>query len=155
MATGPAVFRYVCLWIPLLAALAEVSRARAQSAADAGRPIIRNFSPRDYEAHNQVFAMTEAPNGLFYFGVYANILEFDGRTWRKIGVNTSWVRVLAPAPDGSIYVGATDEIGVCRPDPNGLTGFTSLQRLLPDRVKPFGAVWSTVWHDDAAWFSAG
>lgn len=127
----------------------------APDPAEAGRPVIRNFTPRDYQAHNQVFTMAEAPSGLLYFAVYGAVLEFDGRTFRKIPVPTSWLRGLAAAPDGSIYVGATDELGVCAPAADGLPGYRSLLSLVPAKHLPVGSVWSNVWHDDAAWFATG
>jgi signal transduction histidine kinase/CheY-like chemotaxis protein len=127
--------------------------ARDPSPREAGRPVIRNFAPRDYEAHNQVFFLTEGANGLMYFAVYGNVLEFDGQTWRKIPVPTSWVRGLA-ATDAGIHVAATDEFGLCQPGPDGLPVYQSWVSRLPARLAPVGPVWSTVVHEDAVWFSA-
>ncbi len=138
-----------------LAALPHGSTADAAESAEAGRPVIRNFTPRDYQGHNQVFTVAEAPSGLLYFAVYGAVLEFDGRTFRQIVVPSSWLRSLAVAPDGSVYVGASDELGVCACGPNGLPVYRSLLPLLPERLRPLGAVWSVVWHENAAWFVTG
>lgn len=127
--------------------------ARDPSPREAGRPVIRNFAPRDYEAHNQVFFLTEGANGLMYFAVYGNVLEFDGQTWRKISVPTSWVRGLQ-ATDAGIHVAATDELGICLPGPDGLPVYQSWVSRLPARLAPVGPVWSTVAHEGAVWFSA-
>jgi signal transduction histidine kinase/DNA-binding NarL/FixJ family response regulator len=134
--------------------LATATLLSAAPPREEGRPVVRNFLPRDFEAHNQVFTLCESADGLFYFGVYGNVLEFDGRTWRKIPVPTSWIRALQAMPDGSVYVGATDQIGVCQPGADGRLGFTSLLRLVPERLKPLGPVWSLVEHEGAVWFLA-
>jgi signal transduction histidine kinase/DNA-binding response OmpR family regulator len=129
--------------------------AAGANPGEAGRPIVRTFPPGDYGGHNQVFTMAEAPNGLFYFAVYALVLEFDGRTWNKIPVHTSWIRTLTPSPDGTIHVGGTDELGVVRPGPDGLPAYESWLSRVPERLKPFGPVWFATWYQDAIWFATG
>ncbi len=144
----------VWLAIALSSFLALVS-TRAATDAERGRPVIRNFPPREYQAHNQVFTVTEGATGLIYFGVYGVVMEYDGRAFRKIPVPTSWVRGLAPGPDGAIYVSASDEFGVCTPGPDGLPIYRSYVSKLEARHRPVGVVWSVTWHDGAAWFAAG
>jgi signal transduction histidine kinase/DNA-binding response OmpR family regulator len=144
-----------CALLTLAFSLVSSGSIAAAESSEAGRPVIRNFTPRDYQGHNQVFTVAEAPSGLLYFAVYGAVLEFDGRTFRRIVVPSSWLRSLAVAPDGSIYVGASDELGVCEPGPNGLPVYRSFLPLLPERLRPLGGVWSAVWHENAAWFVTG
>lgn len=127
----------------------------AMDSSEQGRPVIRNFTPRDYQAHNQVFTVVEGSTGLMYFGIYGVVMEYDGRSFRKIAVPTSWIRGLAAAPDGSIYVAASDEFGVCVPGRDGLPVYRSLTDRLETKHRPIGNVWSVTWHDGAAWFATG
>src|SRR5690606_9173257 len=121
--------------------------------SEAGRPVIRNFTQRDYNGHHQVFALAQGPNGLMYFSVFAQVLEFDGHDWRRISVPTSWIRGLAAAPDGRIFVAGTDEVGFIAPGPDGLPAYQSLRSKIPAGQQPLGNVWRTAWHDGAAWFA--
>lgn len=136
-----------------LGLLAASGAAQPAASAEAGRPVVRNFLPQDYEGHNQVFFLAEGTNGFMYAAVYGQVGEFDGRTWRRIPVSTSWIRCLAAAPDGGILVAATDQLGVCRPGPDGATRFESWLSRLPPRLQPTGPLWNVVWHDNAAWFA--
>jgi signal transduction histidine kinase/CheY-like chemotaxis protein len=136
-----------------LGLLAAPGTAQPAVSAEAGRPVVRNFHPQDYEGHNQVFFLTEGASGFIYVAVYGQLGEFDGRTWRRIPVSTSWIRGLAAAPEGGILVAATDQLGVCRPGPDGATRFESWLSRLPARLQPTGPVWAVVWHDGAAWFA--
>jgi signal transduction histidine kinase/CheY-like chemotaxis protein len=135
--------------------LASGLRTHAADDSERGRPVIRNFPPREYQAHNQVFALTEGPSGLIYFGIYGVVIEYDGRIFRKIPVPTAWIRGLAAGPDGGIYVAGSDQFGVCVPGPDGLPVFRSYLARLEPRYRPVGNVWGVTWHDGAAWFAAG
>jgi len=139
--------------LALLAGLTASGAEPAAAAAEAGRPVVRNFQPQDYQGHNQVFHLTEGANGFIYVAVYGQVGEFDGHTWRRIPVSTSWIRSLAADPAGVLNVAATDQLGVCRPGPDGALQFESWLPRLPERLRPPGPVWSVVWHDGAAWYA--
>jgi signal transduction histidine kinase/CheY-like chemotaxis protein len=145
--------RYVTGALALLALHGASGAEPATAADEAGRPVVRNFQPQDYQGHNQVFHLTEGANGFIYVAVYGQVGEFDGRTWRRIPVSTSWIRCLAADPGGAIHVAATDELGVCRPGPDGSLQFESWLPRLPERLRSPGPVWSVVWHEGAAWYA--
>ena len=142
--------------LALAGALAAAPAFAAESLAarhELGRPLIRNFTPADYKGHNQVFDVAQGPDGLIYLANYGQILEFDGRTWRKIPVPTSWVRFLLPTSNDHMFVAASDEVGYCARGPDGLLHYHSLLDRLPAEARPIGSVWSLVRHDGAMWFS--
>ncbi|MBL9209410.1 MAG: hypothetical protein JNL92_03030, partial [Opitutaceae bacterium] len=145
--------RHATRALALLAGLAAWGAEPAPPADEAGRPVVRSFPPQDYQGHNQVFHLTEGANGFIYVAVYGQVGEFDGRTWRRIPVSTSWIRCLAADPGGAIHVAATDQLGICRPGPDGALQFESWLPRLPERLRPPGPVWSVVWHDGAAWYA--
>ena len=98
---------------------------------EAGRPIVRAYSPSEYDAHYQVWCMAAGADGIRYFGYYGGILEFDGATWRKLPLDFGSVRMLVAAPDGKIYVSATNELGWCERDTTGRLTYHSLTKQLP------------------------
>ena len=74
---------------------------------------ITNYTPKEYNAQAQNFAITQDNRGIMYFGNNAGILEFDGKNWKLIKVsNESSVNsLLYDTLSRKIYVGANNEIG--------------------------------------------
>ncbi|HEX2100326.1 MAG TPA: hypothetical protein VHF69_06675, partial [Candidatus Synoicihabitans sp.] len=86
-------------------------------ASELGLPILRTYPRSEYKAHVQLHAPLPSPDGLMYFGNQLAVLEYDGRTWRILKVPLPYTRALALGPNGDLYLGDEDEIGVlARPD---------------------------------------
>ena len=118
-------------------------------ASELGRPLVRNFTRSEYKAHAQFHAPFQTAEGLVYFGNQLAVMEYDGRTWRVLKLPLAFTRALAPAADGSIYVGDEEQLGVlARPD-TGEPSYRSLLDLVPASAKPFGFVRDVrVWRGD-------
>ena len=43
-----------------------------------GLPLIKNYSPKEYNAEGQTWSVAQKDNGITYFGNNSGILEFDG-----------------------------------------------------------------------------
>ncbi|MCK5171251.1 MAG: hypothetical protein KAQ75_15340, partial [Bacteroidales bacterium] len=97
-----------------------------------GIPLIRNYSPNDYNAAEQNWAICEDKRGVIYVGNNDDgVLEFDGNSWKKIPIsNGSIVRSLASAEDGTVYVGGIDEFGYLAPDKRGEMHYHTLKDQL-------------------------
>ena len=126
---------------------------RAEPFTEAGRPVVVNYLPRDYQRHNQVWTALQTPDGLLYFGNRGAVLEFDGRTWRILPVPTAFVRGLALGADGLIHVGGNDEVGRFRPDAAGQLVYESLLDRVPAEFRQLGNCWGAVAHDGAVFFA--
>ncbi len=58
-------------------------------------PVLKNYSPRDYNGGPQIWTILQDHRGIMYFGNSSGaILEYDGVTWKKIFVPSSVVRSL-------------------------------------------------------------
>lgn len=126
---------------------------RAAPAAETGRPLLQAFTPRDYRAHQQIWMGVQAPDGTMWFGNSHSVLNYDGGSWRRIEVPTSYVRTLALAADGTVYAGGTDQLGLIEAGPDGFPVFTSLLEKLPAERRQFGVIWSMAATRDAVWFA--
>ena len=127
--------------------------AAESGATEVGRPVIVNYQPRDYHGHDQMWAGLQAPNGLLYFGNRGSVFEFDGVTWRRIEVPTSFVRTLAFDSTGRIYLSGVDQIGRLVPDATGLPRFQSLLDQVPAEFKPVNQPTATLSHDGDIFFA--
>jgi signal transduction histidine kinase len=104
----------------------------ALSAQDAGNgevapPHVKIYSPKDYKAHGQNFAIVQNKQGVLYFGNFSGVLEYDGVFWKTIPTkNISKVSALFIDKMNRIIVGANDEFGYLTPDSTGALYFKSL-----------------------------
>jgi hypothetical protein len=47
---------------------------------------IRNYSQKEYNAFMQNWYCVQDKRGVLYFGNSSNVLEYDGKNWRKIPI---------------------------------------------------------------------
>jgi ligand-binding sensor domain-containing protein len=119
-----------------------------------GIPFISNYTPQQYGASDQNWAIVEDSRGVMYFGNNDNgILEYDGLSWRKIPIsNNSIVRSLSIDDAGNIYVGAVDEFGVLKPDNLGKLSYVSLSHKIDSSLSNFSDVFKTYACDSLIYF---
>jgi signal transduction histidine kinase/DNA-binding response OmpR family regulator len=127
-----------------LAFLLGLGAVHAATTREAGRPLIANYPPGTYKGHNQMWSTAQAPDGVLYFGNRGKVFEFDGAAWRKIDVPATFIRRIAFAPDGRLYLGSQDEIGFLERRLDGAMAYTSLRTALPAEVHPLGPVLAVV-----------
>jgi len=110
-----------------------------------GIPFLRNFSPKEYNAHNQNWAVVRDKRGIIYVGNNDNgVLEYDGKTWRNIPVpNNSIVRSLTVDSNGTVYVGTVGEFGRLQPDASGKLIYQSLNNKTDTSKFKLNDVWKT------------
>lgn len=114
------------------------------SSAETGSPSLRVFSPKEFGADVQNWAIVQDPRGLIYVGNNDGVLEFDGARWRLIRVaNRTTVRSLAVDASGRVFVGAQGEVGTLEPDPSGQMQYVSLLNQIPSEERGFADVWTT------------
>lgn len=117
-----------------------------------GLPLVKNYLPRDYKAHNQNWAIVKDNRGVMYFGNSSGLLEFDGYDWNLIEVPNGIVRSLAVDKKGTIFIGCADQAGYLIRNPkNGTSKFQSLLKYFPTQTT-FGHVWYTFSIDDFIFF---
>jgi signal transduction histidine kinase/ligand-binding sensor domain-containing protein len=128
--------------------------ANAQS-GETGLPFIENFTPKQYNANTQNWAVVQDKRGVMYFGNNKGVLEYDGVNWRLIPVsNNSIVRSLAIDSAGTIFVGAVGEFGYLAPDITGKLHYVSLVRHFSKSASVFSDIWSTLVKGDEVYFQS-
>ncbi|MGD2086280.1 MAG: response regulator [Candidatus Aminicenantes bacterium] len=111
---------------------------------DTGFKYLKNYSYREYDHQAQNWGMVQAKNGIIYVANQGGVLEFDGVSWRIIGIpDYAPVRSLVIDETGTIYIGGKGEIGYLARDANGTLTYNSLCGYLPDDQKRFSNVWGT------------
>lgn len=112
-------------------------------AQEIGFPIIRNYTPEEYNGAPQIFSVIQDNRGIMYFGSGGMVLEYDGVTWRSL-TNKKQTTFLDFAKDknGRVYVTAMDEFGYLKIDNKGSTIYQSLTKCISDSTYKIGFVWS-------------
>jgi diguanylate cyclase (GGDEF)-like protein len=130
------------------------SAGESGHAAEAGVPLLHNFSPLDYGAAPQNWAVTQDRRGVIYVGNSDDgVLEFDGTRWRRIPVpNQSTVRSLAVDEHGRVYVGCVGEFGYLEPDVHGRMHYVSLLDRIAPAYRNFADVWRVFVTADGVYF---
>lgn len=109
---------------------------------ESGMPLIRNYSPKEYKAHEQNWSIVQDSTGLLYVANTGALLTYDGVHWTLISTpKQSTVRSLAVGTDGRVYVGAKGEFGYVERDSIGRIFFQSMENVLPKDALEFKDVW--------------
>ncbi len=142
-----------CAFFVLLFLLSSAGLFAQSPANEQGYPLIQNFSPADYNAGTQNWAIAQDPRGVMYFGNSSGVLEYDGVNWRLIPLsNRSTCRSLAIDDNGRIYVGGQGDVGYLAPDSLGQLQYVSLMGFLPEEDRGFNDVWWMCATPDGVYF---
>ncbi len=119
-----------------------------------GIPFITNYSPQEYSASEQNWAIVQDNRGIMYFGNNDDgVLEYDGINWRKIPIdNNSIIRSLAIDSLGKIYVGGVGEFGYLIPNKSGKMIYQSLLPKIDTSDNDFPDIWKTYATKDGVYF---
>jgi signal transduction histidine kinase/DNA-binding response OmpR family regulator/ligand-binding sensor domain-containing protein len=137
------------LVFPILLFLAIVPGpgVSAQPGHEKGAPIITYYPPQVSFGNLTVWTITQDTDGVMYFGnTGTGITIFDGVSWNAITSDEFGllrvVRILAKAPDGTIYYGAGSDFGWLERDSTGKIVARSLLHYVPKNKLAFTDVWS-------------
>ena len=90
-------------------------------------PILESHSYKEFNAAPQVWTIMQDRRGVMYLGLSgAEIVEYDGVSWRKIDAGMDNTRSLAMDDTGRIWVGGNGGFGYLAPDTKGTQSFVSL-----------------------------
>ena len=103
--------------LPLVFCLLPLSEIMADGR---GVPFFRNFSSKEYIAHNRNFDIACDDYGTVFVANFEGLLYYDGATWRKIHTpGISRVTRLTRGDNGRIWVGGYNVFGYLRSDNQG------------------------------------
>jgi len=114
-----------------------------------GNPFIYNFSPEEYQAHNQTWEITELSNGHIAVGTGNGIVVFDGEEFEMVRGNPLMITDLLTTSAGKTYYGMTNRFGQILPDSTGHPSYNSLLDLIDEEYREFGVFWNMIeWEDE-------
>ncbi len=121
--------------------------------ANASVPDVLNFTTKDYNGHSINYDIEQDSSGIIYIANAYGVLEYDGRTFRKIPLVQGKSAIsLSKDASGKIFVGSSSEFGCLEKDATQKTYFKSLKHLIPGN-KEINEVFETCWFDNAIYFA--
>ncbi|MBI2416534.1 MAG: hypothetical protein HYV28_01255 [Ignavibacteriales bacterium] len=144
---------FLALSLLLLLCTLFSSNIYPQMIDEHGSPVIKHYTPKETGGTTQVWCAVQDKRGVLYFGDNSGILEFDGKSWKRIyNANHSVVRSLAIDSLGTIYVGGVNEFGYLWPNLRGELEYISLSQKLPLVDQRFQNVYSTMINTGGVYF---
>lgn len=117
-----------------------------------GTPLYKNFSPKDYKDHPQLWCTTQFPNGLMLLGSSTSGLLFDGNHWQHIN-KMGFLRIFYnDTSSGNIYFGGDGNFGKLIFDSIGKPVVTLFSDSLRNNDKDFYTILSIVKQKDKIYF---
>jgi diguanylate cyclase (GGDEF)-like protein len=136
----------LCLW-PLLS-FADTLR---------GTPLLRRYTPEDYNASPQQLALTTDAAGRLYVGNLEGVLRYDGESWDLIPLpGKAIARDVVTGADGRIYVGSYDTFGVLSTTSAGEVKYQELLTAagLNGAERNVGIIWEVIPTAQGVYFRA-
>jgi hypothetical protein len=128
---------------------------RAAGKDEAGIPFSRQYTPKEYDSSGQIWAILQDERGILYFGGNTGeVLQYDGVSWRHIPLPKEGcvVRSMAGDANGTIFVGAQNELGYLVPGDLGELRYVSLMEHIPPKDRGFDDVWLTHCTNEGVFF---
>ena len=137
--------RVVLLFFSIL----QLTRISAQ-----GLPPVENFSPVDYQAENQNWAVSQSADRLIYTANNQGLLEYNGADWTLYPSPNETIMRSVKAVGDRIYTGCYMEFGYWQKDQYGILRYTSLSDELNIALKPDEEFWNILKIDNFLLFQS-
>lgn len=106
-----------------------------------GLPFISNYPATEYQAGIQNWDITQDEMGRIFIANNLGLLEFDGKSWQRYGLNNTKVRSALVGKQGKIFVGSQGDFGFLESDSMGKLSYVSLADSLEGSLRDFDETW--------------
>jgi diguanylate cyclase (GGDEF)-like protein len=120
-----------------------------------GMPLLRRYSPEDYNATPQHWAIATDKEGRLFVGNSEGVLRYDGETWQLIELPGKQLgRDVVLGFDERIYIGSYDSFGWLQTTADGETVYRELLTAagLKGRDRNVGSVWQIIATKEGVYF---
>jgi len=112
------------------------------SIGQVSKPIVKNYTPKDYNAFFQNWGACQDKKGTMYFANNYGILTYNGTSWGLISTKSqALIRCVKTLPNDKIIAAGYNQIGYVESDSIGNSHFISFSDDLVDSGLSFGNVW--------------
>ncbi|MEL0032569.1 MAG: LuxR C-terminal-related transcriptional regulator [Paracoccaceae bacterium] len=117
-------------------------------------PVVQNYSPEQYGADNQNWAIDQSKQGLLFVANQSRVLLFDGKKWESFFVpNAQSIRSIKVIGD-RLYVGGAMSIGFYEITPQGLENYSEIEGLEHQNIDVGEEFWHIAVLDERLFFQS-
>lgn len=117
-------------------------------------PPVLNFTPEDYAAENQNWAVAQGDQDFIYVANNSGLLEYDGAKWRLYNSPNNTILRSVTVVDDRVYTGSYMEFGYWQHTNTGLLEYTSLSESLETSLIEDEQFWNILVIDDLILFQS-
>ena len=118
-----------------------------------GLPLVKNYSPEDYNGGIQNWQILQDERGVIYVANNFGLLQFDGNDWRNYTLSgNSKLRSIAKGSNNRIYVGYQGDLGYYEKNAQGSLSYTSLKEMIPEEHQDIDETWKIYILNDIVYF---
>ncbi|TLX72304.1 hypothetical protein E9993_18505 [Labilibacter sediminis] len=117
-------------------------------------PIIKNYSPRDYNSGNQIWSITQDSTGRMYFGHNSGLLMYDGIRWENYEHPEKNIIRSVECADLKIYAGSYESFGYWSHTNTGALKYKELGNHYAKNIIRNVDVWDVIAFNDTVLFKA-
>ncbi len=111
-------------------------------------PPIQNFTPTDYNAGNQNWAISQSSEKLIYVANNKGLLEFNGAIWKLYLTPNESIMRSVKVVNERIYTGSFMEFGFWQKNDIGNLDYTSLSQKMDIELIEDEEFWNIIYIDD-------
>jgi hypothetical protein len=120
----------------------------SQKFPEKGVPLLKNYTPPQYNEQGKIWDITSADNGIVYMAADKGLLEYDGKTWESYKGSTGFTRSILVLNDSVIYTGSDLDFGVWKKNKYQAFEYTSLYPFVKDLNETYEEFWAVHHVDD-------
>ena len=140
------IYSIIIFFIPILS-MAQINKD--------GLPFIKTFTPKEYNAAGQNWAIVKDNKGMMYFANNYGLLQYNGTKWNLfVNEHSPNIRSLKADDKGNVYYGSSADFGMIRPGNVDSLKLYSLTKLLKTEDKDFNNIWGIHIVNNAVYFQS-
>lgn len=117
-------------------------------------PPVINYSPSTYEADNQNWMLTQAPDKTIYIANNRGLLSYNGAQWQLYPSPNETLMRAVKAVGSAIYTGAYMDFGVWEKDKTGVLSYTSIAQMKSLEMIEDEHIWNIVHYQNFVLFQS-
>ena len=107
-------------------------------------PLVNQFTPEDYKAESQNWAISQAENGFLYVANNSGLLEFNGASWKLYPTPNETIIRSVKVVQEKIFTGFYMDFGFWEKDEYGLLQYTSIVKQKEISLLDDEQIWNIV-----------
>ncbi|WP_040516733.1 LuxR C-terminal-related transcriptional regulator [Gracilimonas tropica] len=132
--------------------ICSFSSLYAQQIPQKGVPLLKGFTPDEFDHMGKIWDIDTAPNGIVYMAANKGLLEYDGETWKNYNGSEGIIRSVVAVNDSILFTGSDRDFGIWKRNRFNEFEYTSLYPFKEDLTDISEEFWNVHYLDETPLF---